>query len=317
MTALLSPPRTHLELLADAVRAPSSHNSQPWLFRVREDRIDLFADRTRALPVNDPHDRELVISCGAALTNLCAAAVHHHLAPTVHVFPDDEDPDHLAAVDLTPVPAYSDARVSYGIHLRSTWRTDFLAKPVPADVVADMRAAAEAEGAWVHVVDDDQRTELAGLVTGGDHFQFADHSWRRELAAWMHPRRRGDGLLVPPVAGAVTRFVVSHVDIGDRTAREDAAITLRAPLVLVLGTEHDDERAWLTAGRALERLLLTGAVRGVQAGFSNQPCQVAVLRPQLAQLVGHAHPQMVLRLGFPPEPPVETPRRPVADVLLP
>lgn len=54
-------------LVRYAVRAPSSHNSQPWLFRVVGDTLELRADRGRRLPVVDPEDRELTISCGAAL----------------------------------------------------------------------------------------------------------------------------------------------------------------------------------------------------------------------------------------------------------
>ena len=61
-------------LLEAAVQAPSSHNTQPWLFRVEDGAVHLLADRTRALPVNDPDDRELTISCGCALLNLRVAA---------------------------------------------------------------------------------------------------------------------------------------------------------------------------------------------------------------------------------------------------
>lgn len=55
-------------MIQRAVMAPSSHNTQPWIFRVSDWAIDLWADRTRCLPVNDPEDRELAISCGSALT---------------------------------------------------------------------------------------------------------------------------------------------------------------------------------------------------------------------------------------------------------
>lgn len=317
MTALLAPNRPSLALVADATRAPSSHNTQPWLFRVEPGLVELHADRTRALPVNDPVDRELTISCGAALTNLVAAAAHHHFSTSVQLLPSEDDPDHLATVKLAPAPAYSDARIAYGIRLRGSWRADFTPRPVPDEVVDELVAAADAEGAWVHVVPDRKRPALVELVARGDHLQFDDPHWRRELASWMHPRRAGDGLPLPLVQVPVQRFVVSHRDLGERVARADAAVTSRAPLVVVLGTDGDDERAWLTAGRALQRLLLSGAVVGVQAGFSNQPCQVASLRPQLAELVGREHPQMVLRLGYPPEHPASSPRRPVQDVLLP
>jgi hypothetical protein len=57
-------------LLHYAFVAPSGHNTQPWLFRVTDDGVELFADRTRALPVVDPEDRELLMSCGAALCQL-------------------------------------------------------------------------------------------------------------------------------------------------------------------------------------------------------------------------------------------------------
>jgi hypothetical protein len=53
-----------------AVLAPSSHNTQPWVFRIGASEIDLFADRTRALPVNEPEDRELTIRCGAGFPQI-------------------------------------------------------------------------------------------------------------------------------------------------------------------------------------------------------------------------------------------------------
>jgi len=51
-------------LLEYAVLAPSIHNTQPWCFAVSGAKIYLRADCTRALPANDPEDRELTISCG-------------------------------------------------------------------------------------------------------------------------------------------------------------------------------------------------------------------------------------------------------------
>ena len=63
-------------LLHYAVVAPSGHNTQPWLFRVTNDAVELFADRTRALPIVDPADRELTMSCAAALGQLRLAIRH-------------------------------------------------------------------------------------------------------------------------------------------------------------------------------------------------------------------------------------------------
>ncbi|WP_448522145.1 hypothetical protein [Schleiferia thermophila] len=80
-------------LIQKAVRAPSSHNTQPWIFHVAESAINLYADRTRALPVNDPDDRELTISCGCALMNLRVAAAAEGLDARLEALPDPVEPE--------------------------------------------------------------------------------------------------------------------------------------------------------------------------------------------------------------------------------
>src|SRR5919199_4185350 len=87
-------------LLNYAVLAPSGHNTQPWLFKLSDDRVELYADRTRGLPVVDPEDRALIISCGAALFYLRIALRHSGYAGEVETFPDLEPPDLLARVRL-------------------------------------------------------------------------------------------------------------------------------------------------------------------------------------------------------------------------
>src|SRR5215470_2361610 len=70
-------------LLNYAVLAPSEYNTQPWLFKVSERTVELYADRARRLPIVDPEDRELTISCGAALFNLRVALRHFGYADEV------------------------------------------------------------------------------------------------------------------------------------------------------------------------------------------------------------------------------------------
>jgi hypothetical protein len=68
-----------------AILAPSSHNTQPCRFVSGGRELLICADRTRSLPNIDPFDRELIISCGAALFNLRVVAVRTSwkISPTV------------------------------------------------------------------------------------------------------------------------------------------------------------------------------------------------------------------------------------------
>lgn len=83
-------------LIRRAALAPSSHNTQPWIFRISDSAIELYADRTRGLPVNDTDDRELAISCGCALLNLRLAAASDGFDAKIQLLPDPDDADLLA-----------------------------------------------------------------------------------------------------------------------------------------------------------------------------------------------------------------------------
>ena len=88
------------QMVRHAVLAPSGYNSQPWLFRVLDDAVELLADRNRALPVTDPEGRELTISCGAALFHLRLAMRQFGMADKVILLPNSREPDLLARVTV-------------------------------------------------------------------------------------------------------------------------------------------------------------------------------------------------------------------------
>src|SRR5689334_6449698 len=53
--------------------APSIHNTQPWRWVVRGDRLELFAVAARQLREQDPQGRLMQLSCGAALHHALVA----------------------------------------------------------------------------------------------------------------------------------------------------------------------------------------------------------------------------------------------------
>lgn len=314
-----APTAGDLQALVEAASlAPSSHNTQPWLFRLSGQVVDLLADRMRALPVNDPSDRELTISCGCALLNLRVAAAGMGLKASVEAFPDSAEEDLLARVRLSPgAPAPADTSLLAAIAQRRTYRERFAITAVAPESVHRLVVAAEDEAAMLTVLNtSEQRFAVGALVAEGDTIQWADSRWRRELAAWMHPRRRGDGLTLPGLAVPVAQLVVRTFDLGGGVAARDKQIADESPVLAILATEGDGPRDWLAAGQALQRLLLNGVQLGLQASYLNQPVQVAALRPKLKQVAGcRGHPQLLLRIGTPMRPIAAAPRRPLSAIL--
>jgi hypothetical protein len=307
-----------------ALLAPSGHNTQPWRFAVSDEAISLWADRARSLPVVDPEDRELTMSCGAALYNLRVALGHFGFIHGVELLPDPGRRDLLARVRITGrrggVDPVTDALFP-AILERHTHRLPYPKEPVQPSLVAALRQAAAAEGAGFVAIEGEAREALAGLVAEGDRRQAADPAFRRELSAWVTSNlsHRRDGIpgyalgfsTVPSLIGA---SLLHYVDWGQRQAARDRRAALEAPLVAVISTGGDDPIDWLRAGQALERVLLTATVSCLSAAFLNQPVEIPELRERLAALTGAGTPQLVLRLGHAP-PHLPTPRRDLSDVL--
>lgn len=326
----LGSPSEQLKFLLNyAILAPSGHNSQPWLFKIAHETIELYADRTRALAVCDPQDRELTMSCGAALFNLRLAIRHFGYTDAVKTFPNPEDPDLLAHVWLgNPREENEEEHLLFAtISRRHTNRLPFQNWDIPETLLSIMRTSAVQEGAWLTTIEgEDLRNAVANLIAEGDRIQMANPHFRRELAAWIHPSRKitRDGM--PAYAQSVRQLldfvtpIVAHInrtfDIGRGQAAKDRELAVGSPILAVLGTDEDTPVHWFSAGQALERVLLLGQAVGVSASYLNQPIQVAQLRPKLQTLLNTpGYPQILLRLGFGSEVK-PTPRRAVSEVLL-
>ena len=306
-------------LLSYAVLAPSSHNTQPWRFEIADNSVSMFADRTRALPANDPDDRELTISCGCALMNLRAAAAHEGIGVNFDITPDSGDDDLLAVISFNKEHSLSkfEAGLFKSIEGRRTYRKRFASRDVPTAILDSLSAAVSKEDSWLEVIESEEdRQKVAELVSEGDSIQWSNPSWRRELAAWMHPRRRGDGLPVHTIVRPIAQVVVRTFDMGNGVGAKDKQLADESPVLAVLGSTGDNVADWLAVGQALEKVLLSAHSQGLQASYLNQPIQVASLRPELKNLLRQkGFPQILLRLGFPEEEIDATPRRHLDEVI--
>lgn len=310
-----------------AILAPSTHNTQPWRFRIEASILDIYADYERSLPVADPHDRELTISCGAALFNLRAAMNYFGCVGEARPFPDPRRPSLLAQVRL-------DAHRTQGsewpelfkaITGRVTDRGSFAPDVAPPALSAALREAAHVEGAWLSTFSTDRSKATVGyLVAKGDRIQFENPEFRRELASWLNRPGKKEGLpayargaqqLLGFTAPAVA-FLVRTFDVGTGVAARDQELAVGSPLIACLGTTRDTPLEWFNAGQALQRVLLLATAHGFHASFLNQPIEIAQLRSALGALAEHkGHPQILLRIGRGRTTPQHTPRRPLEEIL--
>jgi nitroreductase len=322
-------------VVAAATRAPSIHNTQPWKFTAAGDRLEVFLDRERALPVLDPTARQQVISCGSAVEFAVVALAAAGFLSEVEVVAEDGYPDQLATLRVVGrhEATEEDRAQAAAIERRHTVRAAFQPRGVPDELVDRLQREAASFRTWLKpITRSEEEVATVFLISRAEEIEQGDPAYRAELESWLRTDPGAlDGVPVDAVPegdpqARPSNWLIRDFLVGGRERHEflepgdpDAPPPeVERPTVVLLGTDGDDRYAWLQAGRALGRLLLVATAAGVAASPLTQALDWPVTRTRMQSrlsLVGH--PQMLLRMGYPPETDtaVVSGRRPVGDVL--
>jgi nitroreductase len=317
-------------VLTVAGRAPSLHNTQPWAWRLERDRLELRADRERQLLVADPDGHSLRISCGAAVALTELAFAGQGWLMHVERLPDPGQPDLLASFTAPrpDLPTTADRNQLAAAARRYSERRPFRPRPILADVVEELRAAAEGQGVHAHFpVREQEMLNLAVAVSWADRVERQDPAYLAEMRRWAQDADvHTEGVpasAVPHVAAGHPRHTdipLRDFEVGVSGLQQIEADVGEHPLIAVLLTESDTPREQLAAGEAMMRLMLRADIAGLASCPLSQAVDLLAFRARIQTLMGWSGcPQMMLRLGYPPRnrPPLRrSPRRPISDQLV-
>ena len=335
--------------LRAAILAANPHNTQPWLFQVKDNSITLFADRARHLGSFDPFRREMHLGLGAALENLVLAASAFGFSASVvpvegrlTLSPDDA-PQVVARIVLRSMPAKRGAlfaAIAQRHTNRGPYRPD---QPVGAetlhrltDLVSDDSVRA------ILVTDKVARSELGALIIAATVRIVADPQMSADSAHWFRTDRREiaahkDGVTVDTSGVSSFLRAVSKMlpDLDAKSADQYWLATTRdtqVPTAPVLGIllvrDRLDMRAAIAAGRAWQRLHLALTAAGLAAQPLNQPVECVDrsamrgdtddMTPAIDKFTGMPgwEATFIFRLGAADGAAGPSPRRPLAAVLM-
>lgn len=305
-------------LLRYAILAPSSNNTQSWLFSLTQNQIDILVDLSRWLKVTDPEQREVYLNAGCALENLLIAAEHFGFAHRVEYFPDAGDQTLAATIRLTPggqKSTFREPALFDMITVRHTNHKPYEDRDISDDQLQRLRDCCVEEGVVLRLESDRPfKRALNDMIVRGDLQQFADPDFRRELAYWI---KRGV-FATPWLTSKLLGLIVQHVDIGRTQAQRDSDLVLSSPVLGVLATTTDDRTAQIRAGQVFERISLTAATAGTWTHGMSQPVEIDDLRDELTRLLSPPvlYPQHPFRLGYAQPEGRRTARRELSDVLM-
>jgi hypothetical protein len=325
-------------LVAAAVLASSAHNTQPWLFAVRADQIDLYADTRRATGANDALQRELFVSLGCAIENMVIAARANGYDPEV-VYHPTTDVDLVTSLRLGTGPPVKDSLYDALPHRRSN-RSKYNGDPLPAKTLATMTSlvddsVAPAKLQWLDT--DTGRERFGAMLVDAARAHVDDDEQSRASFLWWRSdwdavQQHKDGLTIdgvglPPLVRSLGKILpATSRTAADKTFIERTKIQVESAGAFGIITVSDpyDLSQQLAGGRLLERLHLWAAANDVGFQHMNQitervdrdrqlgkPDQFG---PALAELAGPGV-LAAFRIGTPTLKALASPRRPVKEVL--
>jgi hypothetical protein len=328
-----------LSLVRAAVLASNAHDTQPWIFRIGDGLIDLFADRVRNIGTLDPLRREMEVSLGCALENLVLAAGANELTAHVTLLPSS-DSDHIARVTLET--ATTDTSLLFdAIPVRHTNRAAYQTLPVgreALDAIAGLAADPQARVTWLDA--DPARARFGELtvqataaIIGDPEQANDDYGWYRQ--DWDEIQVKRDGITLDAAGlSEPLRIAARPLPPIDRTSLQsgwlDATrtrhVATAAAYGLVLVKDRADTRARIAAGRLFQRAHLWTTGHGLAVQPLNQIIERAdrerslslapVFGPELEQLTPPGwQAVMAFRIGHPTSAPRRAPRHLAEEVI--
>lgn len=323
-------------LVQCAGQAPSSHNTQPWIFKILSNSahpadsfiIEVYGDPHRMLLLSDPDAREFFISIGCAIENILVAADYYNLSVEVAYFPDAKQKLFVARIMVRGLLAANKKdgghHLVFEIEKRHANREPFAKDhAVPEAFVEKIMALAQPGYRLSVVVDKIQKAVLAKIAGDATFAAFKDKGFCRELSQWIKPSSPkypdgmpGYNLGIPWPISFVVPLAIRYGDVAKAQRKMVDAMVSSTPLFLVISTDLNEPRDWVEAGRILEHIWLMATGEGIKMGLLGAPIEIGSFYTEL-QAVLHlsSRPQIFCRLGYAPKIPPKSPRLPVDAIM--
>jgi hypothetical protein len=340
-----------LALVQAAILAASPHNTQPWLFRVTDRSVELYADARRNLGMFDPYLREMYIGLGCAVENmmLTAAAqgykVEPNLAPGVLTrIPERPEPELAASLALTFGTAEKSS-LQQAIAQRHTNRAGYdMSRSLPPEILENLANLVKDETDLKLFVytSDAERKRVGDVLVEATKTIISDQQMEEDSQRWIRNRwpdvqKYRDGLTLDCLG--LPRLMVAAAKIMPAMPAKTAGKywldqtrevhAVKSPLLAMIAVRDRYDRAQsLRAGRVWQRIHLWATTQSLGAQPVNQPMEVVdrerILNraPQMAQVLAGItgdpawQATFSFRMGYPTDEAPPSPRRPVEDVIV-
>jgi hypothetical protein len=307
-TNQMIPDDIFLKIIRSAVKAPSGHNTQPWLFASENDGICIKPNFSRSLPVADPDHRELFISLGcAAETAIIAARFYGYNAELNMGLLEKEGTIEI----IMSKNEYSEQPELFSfINLRQTTRNLYNDRSVSDYNLVKLTEVNSESGCNVRLHSGSEEiNKFLPYIFEANAIQMSKPDFKNELIHWLRfsekeAMQKGDGLNaacmgIPSLGRTAGSFLLRNFVTVKSEEKRLLKQVHQTALMATFSTQNNTIVDWVKTGMVLQRFALTAIKLGLSLSYMNMPCQIPPVRDKMLNELGLAGiPQLLIRLGY-------------------
>jgi hypothetical protein len=301
-------------ILCLASLAPSGHNTQPWTMRkTGTGRWIIGSARDRWLPAVDPENREMLLSVGAFLENISAAAEHFGQRADIRALARSGLDSEIAEVTFTPARSQPRSHIPERIRTRRTVRSGHLGRELVSSDVTRLTAAETGRIFFFPREGREGRFLSEGTIEA-NRIQAWRNAAQEELSRWIrwsdadaHNHRNGltpESMEIGGVAGWFVRHFFDRESVLSESFRNKTVEITREQTGscggwLIITAASANVSSLLETGRRFQRIFLSVREMNIALHPMTQMLEEVAWKDRVAAELGvPGTVQFILRAGY-------------------
>lgn len=329
-------------IVAAGILASNPHNSQPWMFRITDSTIDLFAVAERQIGAIDPFRREMYIGLGCAVENMRLAAEAEGFNADIRLMPDPTTELHAASISFAESSPATSALYEAIPHRHTNRAAYDTTRSVEESIfsgINDLVTESTVSLVWMrgsssHKKFGEIAIAAAEALIADDQQSMDSHKWWRQ--DWDELQSHADGITLD--AQGMPSFILNMAKLLPDMSRasndqsfaknlRDTCIPTATAFGILTVPNSMDFTNRLQCGQVWQRIHLWATTQGIAMQPLNQMTERADREVQLgiepvfgnaiAELIGDENWMgiMPFRMGYPAEAGLPSPRRGLDKVI--
>ncbi|ALJ06298.1 hypothetical protein APS56_14650 [Pseudalgibacter alginicilyticus] len=317
------------ELINYASKAPSSHNSQPWIFKVKEHSIEIHPDKNGALPIVDPDNRELYISLGCATENICLVSPYFNYNTELEIITTSNDYTFIK-IRFKETSKNNNTTILNLINNRQSNRSIYTGKHISDTSIKTLESILTSLNINTYYFKNGtpEFKMITDYILKGNTIQMRDSKFKAELLSWIrfnnYEIKNTQNGLTYKVMGApqtprfIGKMVVKSFLTPSKQNKNDIEKINSSSHYILFTTKHNTVTEWIKLGRHLQHILLKLTELDIACAYMNPPCEIHSLSEELKNsipIIKQEYPTLILRIGYANKVPY-SPRKSINKIIV-